>query len=286
MSWNSSAAASAASSVLPVSVVKPAPHWFCIDSGAQTGAANMRIDEERARALQQASPGDAHASLRLYRWNPWAISLGYHQSADDLDADLCARDGIDIVRRPTGGRAILHAEELTYCLVMEAGRRSVLQVYNDISRALVRGLQLFGIPVTLQKSQPNFAEAYRQASSIPCFTSSARYEIEWEGRKLVGSAQRRFPDGERDVVLQHGSILCGPAHRRLVDYLHIADRGVLDQIRHAMAEKTVELSEILGTSPDVENLAACIRRGFEMEWGIAFDMQPRTIHVPSAEKIP
>ncbi len=260
-------------------------HWLFVDSGAQSGARNMRIDEEGARALQCTSSADAHSTLRLYRWNPWAISLGYHQSADDLDAGLCAADGIDIVRRPTGGRAILHAEELTYCLVMETGRRSVLQVYNDISRALVRGLQLFGVPVALQKSQPNFAETYRQASSIPCFTSSARYEIEWGGRKLVGSAQRRFPDGERDVVLQHGSILCGPAHRRLVDYLHVADPKVRDQIRNEMTEKTVELSEILGAPPDLEHLAGCIRRGFEIEWGIAFDISPENQHAPSAEKL-
>jgi lipoate-protein ligase A len=267
-------------------MAKPAPHWLFADSGTQTGAANMRIDEETARALQHTLPGEAHSTLRLYRWKPWAISLGYHQSADDLDAALCARDGIKIVRRPTGGRAILHAEELTYSLVMEAGRRSVLQVYYDISRALVRGLQLFGVPVTLQRSQPNFAETYHQASSIPCFTSSARYEIEWGGRKLVGSAQRRFPDGERDVVLQHGSILCGPAHRRLVDYLRIADPAVLDQVRHEMAEKTVELSEILGTPPDVEKLAVCIRRGFELEWAISFEIWQKNHHVPSAEKLP
>jgi lipoyl(octanoyl) transferase len=286
MSWNSSAAAGVASSALPASVDKPAPHWLFVDSGAQTGARNMRIDEERARALQSTSSGDAHPTLRLYRWNPWAISLGYHQSADDLDAALCAADGIDIVRRPTGGRAILHAEELTYCLVMETGRRGVLQVYNDISRALVRGLQLFGVQVSLQKSQPNFAETYRQASSIPCFTSSARYEIEWGGRKLVGSAQRRFPDGEHDVVLQHGSILCGPAHRRLVDYLRVADPHVQDQIRSEMAEKTVELSEILGAPPDLGHLALCLRRGFEMEWGIAFDIRPENQHAPYAEKLP
>ena len=260
--------------MLPASVAKGATHWLFIDSGAETGARNMRIDEEGARALQQTPSGDPHATLRLYRWNPWAISLGYHQSADDLDAPLCAADGIDIVRRPTGGRAILHAEELTYCLVMETGRRSVLQVCNDISGALVRGLQLFGVPVELQKSQPNFAETYRQASSIPCFTSSARYEIESGGRKLVGSAQRRFPDGERDVVLQHGSILCGPAHRRLVDYLHIADPLVQDQIRNEMAERTVDLTEILGAPPDLDHLSRCIRRGFEIEWGIAFDIRP------------
>jgi lipoate-protein ligase A len=145
---------------------------------------------------------------------------------------------------------------------MYAGRRSVLDVYNEISRALVRGLDLFGVRVSLQKSQPDFREAYRQASSIPCFTSSARYEIEWEGRKLVGSAQRRFGDGEHDVVLQHGSILCGPSHQRLTEYLALRDRPVLERLRREMAEKTVDLSGILSRPVDPEVLAPSILKGF------------------------
>jgi lipoate-protein ligase A len=182
--------------------------WRYRYSGACRGAENMCRDEQCARGLQESRGTVFPSSLRLYRWQPWAISLGHNQSSHDLDMERCTADGIDVVRRPTGGRAILHAEELTYCVVMYTGSRSVLAVYNDISRALVRGLHLFGVNVAFQKSQPNFQETYRQASSIPCFTSSARYEIEWHGRKLVGSAQRRFGDGERDVVLQHGSILC------------------------------------------------------------------------------
>ena len=230
----------------------------------------MRRDEEYARRLQD-SPGADHPSLlRLYGWRPWAISLGHHQSPDDLDLRRCAANGIDVVRRPTGGRAILHAEELTYCVVMYTGRRSILTVYNDISRALVRGLLLFGVDVSLQKSQPNFPEAYRHASSIPCFTSSARYEIEWRGRKLVGSAQRRFGDGDRDVVLQHGSILCGPAHMRLVDYLRIEDPALLARVKREMEAKTVDLGEITGGNVDVERLASSIKQGFEEEWGVAF----------------
>jgi lipoyl(octanoyl) transferase len=240
--------------------------WRIAETGAATGAYNMRTDELLARQLAE---GTGAPTLRLFRWKPWAISLGYNQSAADLDAARCAADGIDIVRRPTGGRAILHAEELTYSIVMYAGRKGVLQVYNDISRALLRGLALFGVPASLQKSQPDFPSRYREASSIPCFTSSARYEIEWRGRKLVGSAQRRFTEGERDVVLQHGSILCGPAHRRLADYL-LAEQSAIDDIRREMLAKTVDCSEIIGRPVDLDALSSAIRKGFELEWGVSF----------------
>lgn len=242
-----------------------ASSWRFIDTGQRSGAFNMALDELLARRLQDEGGAPV---LRLFRWKPWAISLGYNQNVNDLNSERCRRDGIDIVRRPTGGRAILHAEELTYSVVMYSGRGSILQVYNDISRALVRGLQIFGVEVALQKSQPNFQEEYRQASSIPCFTSSARYEIEWEGRKLIGSAQRRFGEGEHDVVLQHGSILCGPAHQRLVDYLTIEDAGLLSRVRRTMARKTVDLSEILGSPVDLESLATSIGLGFAETFGV------------------
>jgi lipoyl(octanoyl) transferase len=243
--------------------------WYYEDSGPRAGVFNMERDEALAQALQRGDPG-APQVLRLYGWAPPAISLGHHQDASTIATDLLRRDGIDLVRRPTGGRAILHHEELTYCVVMLSGRRSILQVYNAISEALVKGLALYGVKVSLQRSQPDFQAAYRDQSSIPCFTSSARYEIEWEGRKLVGSAQRRYADGDRDVVLQHGSILCGPAHRRLAEYLSIGSDAVRERIEREMREKTVDLAEITGKPVDMPRLKECIRAGFEVAWGIHF----------------
>jgi lipoate-protein ligase A len=241
--------------------------WRFIDTGEHTGELNMRFDETLAQRLIE---GSGTPVVRIFQWKPWAISLGYNQDVTDLDEERCERDGIDVVRRPTGGRAILHAEELTYSVVMFSGRKSVLQVYNDISRALVRGLAVFGVHVALQKSQPDFRTEYRHVFSVPCFTSTARYEIEWQGRKLVGSAQRRFSDGARDVVLQHGSILCGPAHRRLADYLRHSSPAVVDRVKREMEEKTVDLAEILGRSVDRDFLGRSIRRGFELEWEVDF----------------
>ena len=242
--------------------------WRFVDTGWDTGARNMNYDEALARSF--FGEGAGVPTLRLFRWKPWAVSLGYNQNAADLDQAKCARDGIDVVRRPTGGRAILHAQELTYSVTLPAGRTTILQVYNDIGRALVRGLNLFGVDVALQRSQPDFRSAYRQPSSIPCFTSSARYELDWNGKKLVGSAQRRFSDGEREVVLQHGSILCGPAHRRLAELLAVTDPAILDQLRRDLEEKTTDLSEILGREVDLNALGECIRQGFEREWGVVF----------------
>lgn len=241
--------------------------WQCIDAGEADGATNMAADESLARAL---AAGTGRPTLRLYRWKPWAISLGYHQDAGTLDRARCAADGIDIVRRPTGGRAILHAEELTYSVAMPAGHKGILRVYNDISNALVRGLRYYGVEASLQKSQPDFAEEYRSPSSIPCFSSSARYEIEVDGRKLVGSAQRRFAGEAGDVVLQHGSLLCGPAHERLAGYLNIAGEEVLERIRRSLHEKTTHLAAVTGRTVDMPRLAECIRRGFEDAWGIDF----------------
>jgi len=254
------------------------PRWIFIDSGEQRGAVNMAFDESLARAL---AAGRGNPSLRLFRWKPWAISLGHNQDEEEIDARRCAADGVDIVRRPTGGRAILHAEELTYSVVMPAGRKSVLQVYNEISAALVRGLALYGVDVSLQKSQPDFAREYRSPSSIPCFASSARYEIEWRGRKLVGSAQRRFAGPGGDVVLQHGSILCGDAHIRLADYLAAPVAAARGEILATLRERTADLHMITGSPVGMEDLSRCIRRGFEEAWGLVLEA-PAGIHTLTA----
>lgn len=241
--------------------------WNFCNTGDNSGDFNMQFDEMLVQRLMEQ--GELQ-TVRVYRWNPSAISIGYHQRVEDIDLDRCKVDGIGVVRRPTGGRAILHAEELTYSVVMYSDRRGIHQVYNEISAALVEGLKLFGVEVTLQRSQPNFAEMYRNPSSIPCFSRSARYEIEWKGKKLVGSAQRRYAGDSGDVVLQHGSILCGSAHRRLAEYLMLSDRQVKDAVREDLEEKTVDLREVTRHEIDYDELSTCIKRGFERAWGLTF----------------
>ncbi len=252
--------------------------WRFIDTGENTGEFNMQFDESLAKGLLD---GSGMPTVRFFLWKPWAISLGFNQDETKIDYTRCSADGVDVVRRPTGGRAVFHAEELTYSVVMHSGDLGVLEIYNTISKALVRGLQLYGVEAMLSKSQPDLRGHYRTLSSIPCFTASARYEIEWEGRKLVGSAQRRFRNHERgtEVVLQHGSILTGSAHKRLVDYLDLPDGESRKALVRELDERTTDIPQITGREVNMRELAACMKTGFEEAWQIQFSAPEQLEHI-------
>jgi lipoate-protein ligase A len=240
--------------------------WNFIASGNRSGAENMAADSTAAQQLQR---GEILPTLRLYGWNPWAVSLGYNQSENDIDAAKCAQYGFDIVRRPTGGRAILHANELTYSIVMYAEGKGITETYSQISKALVDGLSVICPDVSYESSQPNFAALYKRQESIPCFSASARYEVQIGGRKLVGSAQRRFtvPDLP-EVVLQHGSILLGPEHALLAEILKLEDDGVKQRIIRDIEQKTIDLSTAVGRTVTFGEAASAVRSGFARTMGI------------------
>ena len=242
--------------------------WQYQNTGCRTGDFNMKYDEGLAQSL---FPANGPSVVRVYGWNPPALSLGWHQNIEEIDLQGCAEAGVDVVRRPTGGRAILHSQEVTYSVVMSATQTSVLAIYQHISSALVRGLQKLGANVALEKSQPHFPSLYRSSSGMACFASSARYEIQVGGRKLVGSAQRRFarPGGE-EVVLQHGSILLGDDHLRIVDFLKGLGETERLKMRQELREKTTDLSSALGRTVTYDEVVAALREGFEEAWQVHF----------------
>ncbi|MBP9212434.1 MAG: lipoate--protein ligase family protein [Bacteroidetes bacterium] len=245
-----------------------ANRWNCILSGPMTGAENMAADMALASAVQcGASP----STLRLYGWKPWAVSLGYNQRETDIDHEACTRYGFDIVRRPTGGRAILHANELTYAVAMPANGTGITETYSRISKALVEGLSGICPSVSYESSQLNFQSLYKRQESIPCFSASARYEVQIGGKKLVGSAQRRFtvPDLP-EVVLQHGSILLGTEHQLLAEILSVNEEAVKQKILSDIEGKTIDLSTAVGRTVTMEEAAAAVIRGFERTMGITF----------------
>lgn len=242
--------------------------WEFLDTGNHSGDYNMKMDEFLAKRLlaRVGSP-----TLRVYGWRPAAISLGYNQLRRDLDEIKCMADGIDIVRRPTGGRAILHDEELTYSVVMFADGKTIADICGDISKALVEGLGFLGAELEYASVQPDFRRLYRRTASAPCFSSAARYEIQYRGKKVAGSAQRRYasPDGA-EVVLQHGSILLGTAHRKLAELLRAESENERESIRTQLDARTIELNRVLGRPVSFGEVAHAVKRGFERAWGIDF----------------
>lgn len=216
----------------------------------------MQLDEWLARAW---FPETQEPVFRVYGWSPYTLSLGFHQSVNDVDVETVHREEYELVRRPTGGRAVFHAEEITYSVVLDATRQSVNDVYERISRALVSGLKNAGYNVEFAGTRQNFSEHYKKTSSISCFTASSEYEIQLEGRKLVGSAQRRYTREDGGVTaLQHGSILTGPQHLQLVDFLNIDDEAKR-RLKDIMRRKSTDLLEHKSVHFDREHIISHIK---------------------------
>lgn len=248
--------------------------WQFMNSGFSDGRTNMHVDEDLARSL---ADGRGLSTVRVYGWTPPAISLGWNQAENEILAAKANTDGIDVVRRPTGGRAILHSGELTYSVVMTVADESVTGVYRWISEGLLAGLIRLGVPASLEKSQPHFPTLYHGEDAAACFASSARHEIKVAGKKLVGSAQRRYrrSDG-MEVVLQHGSLLLDSSHRALVRYLDVSDgqRGRMDEM---LTARTTDLSEILDRTPSFEEVARAVKEGMEEAWNIRFESEQESV---------
>ncbi len=176
--------------------------WRLILDPPMRGKENMDKDLELMEAV---ATGECPPILRLYRWSPPALSLGYFQDENEVvDLKACREAGIDVVRRPTGGRAVLHDHELTYSIIVPEAhpfinKGGVIDAYRSISRGIVTAFNLLSIVATLAP------EEHSRAGLAPgsCFDSSTPYEIQVDGKKVVGSAQLRR-DG---IILQHGAIL-------------------------------------------------------------------------------
>lgn len=175
--------------------------WRMIRTPPATGAWNMAVDQA---VLESMERGDAVPTLRLYAWDPPCLSLGFAQPVKDVDQENLARLGWQMVRRPTGGRAILHADELTYSVIAPHNEPriagGVLKSYFRLSQALLLALERLGLHA--QADQEYAASQGTQAGGPVCFEVPSNYEITVAGKKLIGSAQARRKEG----VLQHGSL--------------------------------------------------------------------------------
>jgi lipoate-protein ligase A len=228
--------------------------WRLVETPPAPGAWNMAVDQALADTVRQ---GGAPV-LRVYRWSPACLSLGRNQPSDGYDRDEIRRRGLDVVRRPTGGRAVLHHRELTYSAAARDGALGgPRQAYAAINRALVEGLRRLGVPAQLQPA----GEARAPLPSLaPCFEHPVEGEVTAGGRKLVGSAQR----GEGGVLLQHGSL---PVHddQSIVPLLMRPGAAVTP------AEPPATLACLLGREPEWEELVDALAAGWEEGLGAALE---------------
>jgi lipoate-protein ligase A len=185
--------------------------------------------------------GEGSCLWRFYAWSPPAVSLGRNQNPQEIDRDRCRADGVDVVVRPTGGRAVFHADELTYSFFAATSLPNEV-IYRMVHETIARALSKVGVEAEFCRSQPDFKARYASAESVPCFTASARYELQVAGRKIVGSAQRRTGD----ILLQHGSLPLSDRHRQISRYIASESRELLDLIDADMERKTASLDEFSG----------------------------------------
>ncbi len=248
-----------------------------LHDGPQTGARNMAVDE----ALME-SAGEGSITLRFYEWKPGALSFGRNQTAaGKYDADMAADRGIDIVRRPTGGRAVFHHRELTYSLTAPADLwGSLHEAYCRINEALAFGLQALGVPVSCAGDGVPVTAPEAPASPTPrpvaraCFRDPLPGEVTVQGRKLVGSAQWR----DRGALLQHGSILL-VNEQRVTEELRIGADGP-GAVEPVDAQTgAIGLTDLLVEVPPIAELVEALVVGFESE----FDTEVSAGTLSSAE---
>jgi len=249
--------------------------WRLLIDQPADGAANMARDEA---LLSTQAVGAAQPTLRLYRWRSAYLSLGRFQRADAIDQAACARADVAIVRRPSGGRALLHDAELTYAIIARAdnplfGDQSIIATYRQISLALLAGLRRLGVAVELagaandqgrtmndeSSSSSSLVVRPSSRSSAACFDTPAAYELIVAGRKLVGSAQTRR-DGS---ILQHGAIPLTAHAERLA--------ALLRQPPDDLGAKMIALDQAAGRRIEFDELADALIAGFRADWGIAFE---------------
>ncbi|GLY09936.1 lipoate--protein ligase family protein [Pseudobacillus badius] len=244
--------------------------WKFVDSGRQTAEFNMAMDEA---LLEWHSEGKIPPVIRFYGWEPAALSIGYFQkAAKEIDLDAVKRHGLGFVRRPTGGRGVLHEHELTYSVIvteehpnMPAG---VTEAYRVISEGILKGFHhlgleaYFAVPRTEEEK-----DSLKNPRSSVCFDAPSWYELVVEGRKVAGSAQTR----QKGVILQHGSILLDLDEDKLFSLFTYSNDRVKERMQRAFKSKAVAVNDISPRKVTYEKAGEAFKKGFQEGLGITLE---------------
>lgn len=248
--------------------------WRFIDSGDCSPSFNMALDEA---LLDWHSEGKIPPTIRFYGWNPATLSIGYFQTVEkEINLDAVKKHHLGFVRRPTGGRGVLHEHELTYSVIVSEDYpdmpQSVTEAYRVISEGILKGFQLLGldayfaVPKTAEEK-----EALKSPRSAVCFDAPSWYELVVEGRKVAGSAQTR----QKGVILQHGSILLDLDEDKLFQLFKYPSERVKERMQKAFKDKAVAINEISSRKITIKEAKEAFFKGFEA--GLNIELKPYTL---------
>ncbi len=238
--------------------------WRLLITPGCAGAYNMALDQA---ILERVGAGKVLPTLRFFAWTPPCLSLGQAQPVADVDLTRLRERGWDLVRRPTGGRAILHTDEITYSVTLPKThplvQGDVVTSYHRLSAALLDGLARLGLQAQADRRLER--PAGRPGGPV-CFEVPSDYEITANGCKLIGSAQVRRFDG----VLQHGALPLWGDITRICDALAFPDEAERERVRARVAARATTLERALGRRVSWEEAADALRDAFAERCGVIF----------------
>ncbi|WP_174734154.1 lipoate--protein ligase family protein [Mesobacillus harenae] len=235
--------------------------WRFLDTGDQPPSFNMALDEA---LLDWHSEGKIPPVIRFYGWSPATLSVGYFQKIEkEINMEAVKNHRLGFVRRPTGGRGVLHEHELTYSVIVTEDYpdmpRTVTEAYRVISEGILKGFHNLGLDAYF--SVPKTAEerdSLKNPRSAVCFDAPSWYELVVEGRKVAGSAQTR----QKGVILQHGSILLDLDEDKLFSLFKYPNDRVKERMQKAFKSKAVAINEISPTKISIEAAKKAFEKGF------------------------
>ncbi len=245
--------------------------WRFIDFQYYTPEMNMALDEA---LLYWHSQKQFPPTIRFYGWNPPTLSLGYFQNVEkEINLDKVKKHGFGLVRRLTGGRAVLHDQELTYSVIVSEDHakmpKAVTEAYRVISQGLLEGFNALGLHAyfSVPETKEEMEKLKNPRSSV-CFDAPSWYELVIEGKKIAGSAQTRH----KGVILQHGSILLEIEEEKLFDLFHYPNERVRERLQKGFKEKAVAINDISDRVITLEEARTAFKSGFEK--GLDIKLEP------------
>lgn len=246
------------------------PKWIFINSGAGSPAFNMALDEA---LLAWHSEGLIPPVIRFYSWQPAALSIGYFQNVEkEIDMEAVDRLGLGFVRRPTGGRGVLHEHELTYSIIVSEDYpempETVTEAYRVLSEGLLEGFKNLGLDAyfSVPDTEEKRADLKKPKSAV-CFDAPSWYEMVVEGKKVAGSAQTR----QKGVILQHGAILIDLDAEKLLSVFKFSSEAAKERMRSKIPEKAVSINSLREKPVTPEECIRAFKAGFEQALSISLE---------------